>query len=401
MLIKQIEIKMSKIKLEKNNVSVDGISIAQKNESEIQFYKCVSIDSPTEDQNIAIVKGAGSVALNGTYILDDSVVNPRDGKSAYVLRTNPPYYIIKYDGQWTICDNYDSWNTTPYYQQIGENWVDIAALSPRPTVEFKTIPGIDSKTWSGKKAILNNGIYEYQDNITQGLNYTLIKPIIGNTYTRDALVQSFLYTGIPNDYVFYASLNKHHQKAETGQSLATIGTVTYGKQQGVDCADFSQGCFMTSDSNLPTGSSQFTISLWSSEYNENPGKILGYGTPQSGQQIYIYFRGIDTNLFTVNCYNYGVSIGDGSSGTPYGIHSYVITVNTSNMVSLYIDGVFNSSGTVSYRNTKLGPGLYIGGCNERGNSVEYHRGKIAALRIYNRILSQYQICALANEFTPT
>lgn len=46
-----------------------------------------------------------------------------------------------------------------------------------------------SKTWSGRKAVLNKGVYSFQSDSTDGLTYNILKPSIGSFYFRDASAQ--------------------------------------------------------------------------------------------------------------------------------------------------------------------------------------------------------------------
>ena len=50
-----------------------------------------------------------------------------------------------------------------------------------------------SMTWTGRKAVLNEGVYSFESNSTEGLSYGTVVPIIGNTYTRDCLTRIILY----------------------------------------------------------------------------------------------------------------------------------------------------------------------------------------------------------------
>ena len=48
--------------------------------------------------------------------------------------------------------------------------------------------------WSGYKAVLENGKYHFETTITEGLQYTSVKPEVGKIYTVDALAQiAYLY----------------------------------------------------------------------------------------------------------------------------------------------------------------------------------------------------------------
>ena len=67
-------------------------------------------------------------------------------------------------------------------------------------MDFYKCAAVDSSanTWSGYKAVLAGGVYSFEENITTGLLYSAVTPVVGKVYTADALVQlSSLYFGEP------------------------------------------------------------------------------------------------------------------------------------------------------------------------------------------------------------
>lgn len=49
--------------------------------------------------------------------------------------------------------------------------------------------------WTGYKAILNNGVYTYSSNLTTGLVYSSVVPVVNGVYSGDALITATLYEG--------------------------------------------------------------------------------------------------------------------------------------------------------------------------------------------------------------
>ena len=54
-----------------------------------------------------------------------------------------------------------------------------------------------SLTWNGKKAVLNEGVYSFESDSTSGLEWSSVKPVVGNTYSADALIKATLFQGTP------------------------------------------------------------------------------------------------------------------------------------------------------------------------------------------------------------
>lgn len=60
-----------------------------------------------------------------------------------------------------------------------------------------------AQTWSGNKAILTDGVYSFEENITEGLTYTSVIPAVGKIYSADALVcVKSLYVGFDPNTLF-------------------------------------------------------------------------------------------------------------------------------------------------------------------------------------------------------
>lgn len=55
-----------------------------------------------------------------------------------------------------------------------------------------------TKTWTGNKAVLTNGVYSFEETITEGLSYSSVTPKVGAVYSSDALGEVKLWTGAGN-----------------------------------------------------------------------------------------------------------------------------------------------------------------------------------------------------------
>ena len=133
------------------------------------------------------------------------------------------------------------------------------------SAEYYRCASVDTsaKTWTGYRAVLNEGVYTFEDTVTTGLSYTSVTPQVGSIYSADALVYvSSLYTGIPTDgLVFYAPLAEDTATAETGQTLNYTGNFQFNIVSGIPCAVFS-GEEKISVDNSNCFSGDFSISCW-------------------------------------------------------------------------------------------------------------------------------------------
>ena len=117
--------------------------------------------------------------------------------------------------------------------------------------------------------------------------------------------------------------------------------------------------------------------------------FLSYGTDSPNE-----FLGVRTNNNNAGfgfCYNDHDSEVDVSSAW----HHFAFTYDNGT-ATLYVDGssVLSASTTIDTQGTTFNIGAGV-------NTETGMRGYIAAVRIYNRVLTPAEIAALATEFTPT
>jgi hypothetical protein len=254
-----------------------------------------------------------------------------------------------------------------------------------------------NKTWTGYELVLNDGKYSVSTVLTDGLQYSSVTPVIGNVYSQDALIVVRYANGLfPEDgLVFHASLNGDAPNvAETGQSLATIGTVTYNTVDGIPCAYFDGNSYIqTSDAGFPEGISDRTLCVWFKPDNFQSGwkHAFGYGGNDFG---YKFYSGINNSGY-VAVTQYGAEL----TSVPATLNwQYVTIVYTNNAYHIYVNGVLQNTGSLD-TNTVL-QDCRVGG-SQNAASDEFFTGYVAGCRIYNRALTQDEINTLSNEFTPT
>lgn len=255
-----------------------------------------------------------------------------------------------------------------------------------------------SMTWRGRKAVLNNGIYSFQSDSTEGLTYSTVKPELNNIYSDDVLIAADLYTGIPIEGLQLYIPFDFGIYTKTGQTLTQTGTPDgYSTFKGVPSTSFSGNCqfYVVPWENWLTNKDSFTIFIWAtySQPSTKTSRALDalYGTSTElsvfcwgNSSANVFFGSVSTesNTYTADTWWWGCITHDKSTSA--------VQIKTSNTADV--------SGTVTL--TAQDNKLYIAGSGNQA-SITRHYGRLAALRIYNRVLSQSQITALANEFTPT
>lgn len=202
--------------------------------------------------------------------------------------------------------------------------------------------------------------------------------------------------------VFYAPLSDSTAlSAETGQALTYTGTFTSETYKGITSLNTTQhSCITMNDTTgFPTGNDPWTVSFWMNERQIEGGDFAYAFTMGTEQQYSLMLIGsypsqdkfqfgpgwVDTTFdgFTQDTWYHMVESYDGSQ-----MHFYVNGVK---------QGVINYNASISYDIT------YTLGLFARPN-VDFQEGllgNVAAVRVYDRCLSDDEITQLATEFTPT
>lgn len=316
-----------------------------------------------------------------------------------VVDSQGRFQALRFNGTWASnsgsafeVQNYKTWNST--------------LPAPTPSggaMDFYKCSYVNSDSWGGRKAVLDNGIYSFQSNSTVGLIYGDVKPVIGSAYSNGTLIQAILYQGwqAPTaGLVFYASLASSDSKAQTGQVFSGLSNVAqYTVKYGIPCAKFTTAQYLTaSDTGLPSGDQPSTLCGWIC-YDVLPDTWSGglaYGTGSTN----LSRTGIgtdDSNKFNtgawgVNCTGTTVA----ATGTWYFI------------LSTYQGGYLQGKEGVikTYVNGRLQNTLYDNNLQITLNGINIGPGAscqafLAGLRVYNRVLTDAEIAVLAAEFTPT
>lgn len=100
---------------------------------------------------------------------------------------------ITTDAEGNSVDQREPWEISQLYSEAG--FMDTKTIS---WVVSEAATG--AKTWSGYKAVFDStaGTWSFESDVTAGLTYTSVTPVVGRIYSADALViVSLLYTGTP------------------------------------------------------------------------------------------------------------------------------------------------------------------------------------------------------------
>lgn len=253
-----------------------------------------------------------------------------------------------------------------------------------------------SQTWTGYRALLTNGVYSFMPTVTTGLTYSVVTPVVGNVYADGALVEAKLWSGIPTDgLIRYAPMSAAASDDDLGYGLQVGGSPSFAVDSGIGCAEMTDS--FIGYQNAPTDLSAYTLSIWMKRLTGGAFITFSGGSyGPGGNEIWINYN--DTGLISISngaAEDADIIITD----TTYTGWQHIAVVWTGSAFRLYIDGSQYGSDTQTEYYTSWSTLYPYINSLQRATFVK-GTGKYAAFRLYDRVLSAFEIAALAAEFTP-
>ena len=276
------------------------------------------------------------------------------------------------------------------------------------SAEYYRCASVDTEThtWTGYKAVLNGGVYTFENTVTQGLVYTSITPVIGNIYSTDALVKvSNIYTGntIPTDgLVFYAPLKENKETAETGQGITNYGNPVFEISDGRRGVLFNGGNYIATNNPASSVFTGFTKEI-------SYGCWLRTNLPNTDENLRAFSCSESNKGFTIQ-----IKPDITYSALALNSNWYTLTFfNTEDYVNkwVFLLSVYDATGMKLYRNTELvmtsseigGADIlfpdysFVIGAEPNPQGIEYFlKGYVSDVIVYNKALSHTEIMNLYN-----
>lgn len=173
-----------------------------------EYYKCASVDTggTVLDESTLIASGFGTrygFEVDGTYTLRSGsgtdrvyvkgsiILSYNTGSSCWEF-TAPDFEPDPLALTSASCET--PWDAT--------SWITVAGSPLSGATVSRSETTTSGSTWSGYKAVFDSGTgtWSFESDVTEGLTYTSVTPVVGVIYTIDALVTvASVYTG------FYAT----------------------------------------------------------------------------------------------------------------------------------------------------------------------------------------------------
>lgn len=332
------------------------------------------------DGNVGPISGGGSVAVILGQVNADGNFQPLAFNGTTASNSGNPETV----------ENYYGFNGVLPVPDSGGGGSGMA---------FYKCASVDTanKTWTGYKAVLTDGVYSFEETVTEGLTYgAAYTPKANGIFSADATIQvTKLWDGviIPSDgLVFYAPLDNSSATAETGQSITEQG-MQFTTWKGIPCGYFNGGNITFTPNGLPSGDSDRTVSCWAYILSQGNRPILVVYGGDGDNSAYV--MEVEGGRLSAGGHGGGTNVwGDTSIQREKWLHLAI--VHSNGYEYFYVDGIADGTSEM-HRDTQL---------NQASIGAEYASsdrlyGYMAGVRIYDRALSADEIALLANEFTPT
>ena len=356
------------------------------NTSSMDFFKCAAVYGPYDVETV-VISGCPTAEINGEYIPTEFTTEDWEGNKnpVYKHATANYYYFYEPNNWWTwgIGTDYTS-DTLLYRGTVGSSyWED---------TDWNTVDGMTGvygeatldtdvpKTWDGYKAVLNNGVYSFESEVTTGLTYTNLKPEKYRIYSADAAVKiDWIPEDLPTaNLILFAPLTSDLDNAEIGGAIKHSKTSELGTLDNTDCTVFTNsndGIYIDCDGIIGTG--ELTMFLQFAVSSFNQGIIFNIGSSFS-------LSPVDNNNQKLRFNNDAAYTQTIEQNQWYTV---LLVRRKKGELSLFFDGEFKHKYTFNgniLQTLQLGHNWFFGG--------------IRNVLIYNRALSETEIDQIIDKF---
>lgn len=207
-----------------------------------------------------------------------------------------------------------------------------------------------------------------------------------------------------DDFIAYVSLSKYSNTAETGQELSYYNVSesnfkTYANIPCVDLTDYSAQAVSLVEPTINQGASlPKSYSGWLVMTDYYPGNMRGIAIGSYNSSKELCSPNNPSYSYEIQAGGHSKDFSTGVYVNPGSWHHYVQQVTDDGTLELWLDGVKIYSGgniEIDINSTTLMIGMPLDYVYDN-----YLRGYAAAVRLWNRALTETEIVELSQEFTP-
>lgn len=173
-----------------------------------EYYKCASVSAEAatpEGATFTMQLTLKALSITSTYhwVMDDTSKTGTERTWTGTVKGDSGTHTLHFNGTyWQVVDGLGNTTATETADDPWDitNWHNADGGDVSCTFSDVSSASTGSKTWSGYKAVFDSGAgtWSFESDVTEGLAYTSVTPIVGGIYSADALViVSLLYTGTP------------------------------------------------------------------------------------------------------------------------------------------------------------------------------------------------------------
>ena len=175
-----------------------------------EYYKCASVSAEAatpEGATFTMQLTLKALSITSTYhwVMDDTSKTGTERTWTGTVKGDSGTHTLHFNGTyWQVVDGLGNTTATETADDPWDitNWHNADGGDVSCTFSDVSSASTGSKTWSGYKAVFDStaGTWSFESDVTAGLAYTSVTPVVGVIYTIDALVTvASVYTG------FYAT----------------------------------------------------------------------------------------------------------------------------------------------------------------------------------------------------
>lgn len=193
----------------------DAVANIQGGGTSAEYYKCASVDTggTVLDESTLVASGFGTrygFEVDGTYTLRSGsgtdrvyvkgsiILSYNTGSSCWEF-TAPDFEPDPLALTAASCET--PWDAT--------SWITVAGSPLSGATVSRSETTVSGSTWSGYKAVFDStaGTWSFESDVTEGLAYTSVTPVVGGIYSPDALVTAILYNKVFDNLIAYYKLD--------------------------------------------------------------------------------------------------------------------------------------------------------------------------------------------------
>jgi hypothetical protein len=239
------------------------------------------------------------------------------------------------------------------------------------------------RTWTGYKAVLTDGVYSFEESVTEGLTYggAGFTPEIGAVYNDGCtvIVRKF-YTG-PAAAVYIIPFRAASDVCQTGQPLTQRGTPQYETVDGVQCVYIEDASFSVPDGQIGVDNFSIYFRYRLFDGGANDTGLFWFGS--GGNDFGFWLDGTDVKVGTAG--NSGKRI-DLDFSAEYNVWYNVLVTLENDILKVYVDNTLVLSDTFPINIVKNGS-FYIGAYGSEGQYLSSLPIHISDFRIYDEVVT--------------